>query len=56
MGGRAFEITMDGEIVWEFYNPHRSGEAGEFIARLYDVVRLSSDYPLDWLDGREGLD
>ncbi len=24
--GRAIEVTPDGEIVWEFYNPHRTSE------------------------------
>ncbi len=41
--GRAFETTSDGEIVWEFYNPHRAGEEGELIAVLFEVIRLSLD-------------
>ncbi len=45
-GGRAFEITRDKEIVWEFYNPHRAGDAEQYIATLFDVVRV----PTDWLD------
>jgi hypothetical protein len=39
-GGRAFEVTSDGEIVWEFFNPHRAGDNQEFIAALFDVVRV----------------
>ena len=27
-GGRAFEVSPDGRIVWEFFNPHRAGRAG----------------------------
>jgi hypothetical protein len=31
-GGRLFEVTPEGEIVWEYLNPVRGGEAGEHIA------------------------
>ena len=48
--GRAFEITREGEIVWEFYNPHRAGDAEQYIATLMEVVRLQDDFPLDWLE------
>lgn len=47
--GRAFEVTADGTIVWEYVNPHRTGENGELIAALLDVVRLPSDFPTDWI-------
>jgi hypothetical protein len=30
-GGRLFEVTPAGEIVWEYVNPERGGEAGELI-------------------------
>jgi hypothetical protein len=30
-GGRLFEVTRDGEIVWEYVNPVRGGDADEFI-------------------------
>jgi hypothetical protein len=43
--GRALELTRGGEIVWEFYNPHRAGANDELIATLFDVVRLSPDFP-----------
>jgi hypothetical protein len=46
--GRSFELAPDGEIVWEFYNPHRVGEDPPFIATLYDLVRLPADFPIDW--------
>lgn len=47
--GRAFEVTPDGKIVWEFYNPRRAGSEGQFIAALLDVRRLSPDMPTDWI-------
>ncbi len=43
--GRAFEVTRAGDLVWEFYNPHRAGDDQELIAVLFDVVRLSADHP-----------
>ncbi len=54
-GGRAFEVTPSGEIVWEFYNPHRTGEGGDgnedFIATLPEVVRLPGGISLGWASG-----
>lgn len=46
--GRAFEVTGEGEIVWEFYNPHRAGPQGQYVAALLEMVRLPSDFPMDW--------
>ena len=46
--GRAFEVTPAGEIVWEFFNPYRTGENNELIAALYDVVRLDRNR-FEWL-------
>jgi len=48
--GRAFSVTPDGEIVWEYVNPARAGDSGEFIASIFDMVRLDPDFPLDWLE------
>jgi hypothetical protein len=48
--GRAFEVTPEGEIVWEFYNPHRAGEDDQFIASLPELIRLPPDFPGEWLD------
>ncbi len=48
--GRVIEVTGKGEIVWEFVNPHRGGEAGELIAVIAELVRLGSDVSLDWLE------
>jgi Arylsulfotransferase (ASST) len=47
--GRAFEINDQRKIVWEFYNPHRAGGNDEFVATLFEVVRIDPDFPLQWL-------
>jgi len=49
--GRAFEVTADGTIVWEYVNPYRAGENGEFIASIVEMQRLPADFPLGWLAG-----
>lgn len=56
-GGRSFEVTPEGETVWEFYNPHRGGPNDEYIAGLYDLQRIVPDARYDWVaagatDGR----
>jgi hypothetical protein len=48
--GRAFEVTKDGTIVWEYLSPYRAGEEGELIATLFEVVRLPPDFPTGWLE------
>lgn len=50
--GRAFEVTPDGEIVWEFYNPHRAGDRQQLIATLFEMVRLPPDFEVGWAGGR----
>ncbi len=50
--GRAFEVTPAGEVVWEYWNPERAGESDEFIATIFEMIRLEADFPVDWLDGR----
>jgi len=47
--GRAFEVTPDKTIAWEFYNPHRAGKNNELIASLFEMVRINPGYNLDWL-------
>jgi hypothetical protein len=47
--GRAFEVTSDGTIVWEFYNPHRAGDHDEYVATVFEMVRLGRDFPTGWL-------
>ena len=41
--GRAFEVTKEGEIVWEFINPHRSGDDQSLVATLYELIRLDPE-------------
>ena len=47
--GRAFEVTPDREIVWEYHTPFRAGSQGELVATLFEVVRLAPDFGDDWL-------
>ena len=46
--GKAFEVTPEGKIVWEFFNPYRAGDNNELIAALYDVVRYDQNQ-FHWL-------
>ncbi len=43
--GRAFEVTPEGRVVWEFRNPHRAGAHGELVAVLFEMLRLPLDFP-----------
>lgn len=45
-GGRLVEVDPAGEIVWEYVNPVRGGEAGECIP----VVMLGERRPRDWFE------
>lgn len=47
--GRAFEVTPDNRIVWEFLNPARAGAKKELIATLFDFQRLDSASTAGWL-------
>jgi len=47
--GRAFEVTPDGEIVWEFINTHRAGSQRELVATLNELIRIPPSFPLDWV-------
>ncbi len=48
--GKAFEVTPDGTTVWKYLNPMRAGDDLQFIATIFELVRLPEDFPLDWLD------
>ncbi len=48
--GRAFEVTRDGERVWELVIPHRAGPDDAYIASLYELIRLPADMDLSWAD------
>ena len=45
-GGRVFEVTPDGEIVWDFLSPYRAGERDRLVAFLPDMQRVQ----VDWLE------
>jgi hypothetical protein len=46
--GRAFEVTPEGQIVWEYVNPNRTGENNELVATLFHMHRIDND-SLKWL-------
>jgi outer membrane protein assembly factor BamB len=48
--GRAFEITPDGEIVWEYLCPHFVGDANRAA-----IVRIKR-FPVAFIEGIEALD
>jgi len=48
--GRAFEVTPDGTVVWEYINPNHAGADGEYVATLFEVVRLPSEKRPDWME------
>jgi len=38
--GRVFEVTPEGQIVWEYINPHRAGEEKDKIAVIFELIRF----------------
>lgn len=48
--GRVVEVTPEGDLVWDFRNPHRSGLDGELVASVFDALKLPADFPLGWAD------
>jgi outer membrane protein assembly factor BamB len=61
-GGRLFEITAAGEVVWEYVNPVRGGERGELIpivawAQRIDPASLDAGLLSDgWILERRATD
>ena len=51
-GGTAFEVTPSKEIVWQYRSPFRARSNPDFVASLWEVVRLPSDFPIAWAKGR----
>lgn len=51
--GTAYEVTREGEVVWEFASPHRAGEDEELVAFLPDMHRIDPNVALEGL-GIEG--
>jgi hypothetical protein len=50
--GRAIEVTPGRETVWEYWNPERAGEMREFIATIFEMIRLPEGFPTDWARGK----
>jgi len=46
--GRAFEVTPEGEIVWQFSNPHRAGPGKTLVASLFALDRIARE-DVPWL-------
>ncbi|MCB9678685.1 MAG: aryl-sulfate sulfotransferase [Alphaproteobacteria bacterium] len=44
--GRAFEVDPTGKTVWEFHNPNRAGDKGQFVAIIPDMQRI----PKGWVE------
>ena len=51
--GKAFEVTPEGTTVWKYLNPMRAGDDLEYIATIFEMVRLPGDFPVDWLEGQD---
>lgn len=47
--GLAFEVTPEGERVWEYRSPYRVGKDDALVANLFDVVRYPPADTLTWL-------
>jgi hypothetical protein len=47
--GRAFEVTSEGKIVWEFFNPHTTGEKNDLIAAIFAMYRIDPATTASWL-------
>ena len=54
--GRAFEVTPDGRVVWEFRSPFRAGRHDELVSSLFEVVRLPADAADAWLPATRAVD
>ena len=51
--GRAFEVTRDKQLVWEYRNPFRGGAHSRRIPRLAEMLRLPIDHASSWLESDE---
>jgi hypothetical protein len=47
--GHAMEVTASGEVVWEYWSPHRAPGKPDTVASLFDVVRGPPREALTWL-------
>jgi hypothetical protein len=46
--GAAWEVTPEGQPVWEYHTPHRVGVLQRKVHRLWDVVRMPPVAELPW--------
>lgn len=46
----ALEVASNGDVVWEFHSPHRTGANDEFLAQLMELRRIGPEYLDDWAD------
>ncbi len=51
-GGRALELTGDGEVAWEFHSPYRVCERRDRVAHLYSLERVGPELT-GWLEASE---
>lgn len=51
--GRAFEVTAQKQIVWEFLNPHKTGKDNELIPAIFAMYRINPSFTSSWLAGNE---
>jgi len=47
--GKAFEVTQDKTIVWKYINPKQAGDRRQFVATIFEMLRLERDYGAEWL-------
>jgi len=50
-GGRALEITSDGEVVWQFRSPFRARKSQDKVASLYSLERVGPKQT-SWMNSR----
>ncbi len=43
--GRLFEVTPDGDIVWEFISPHQNVRGGIITRQIFRSLRYAADSP-----------
>ncbi len=48
--GRVIEVTKDTNIVWEFLNPHTTGENNDLIAAIFAMYRIDPASTTSWLE------
>ncbi len=51
--GRAFEVTTQKQIAWEFLNPHKTGKNNELIPAIFAMYRIDPSFTSSWLTPHE---